>query len=68
MEVSAPDISPPLVFSIEVTGGVVVTTDGAFVYVANAGHDTVSVIDAATNSVVATVQVGKHPRGLAISP
>ena len=38
--------------------GVAVTPDGAFVYVTNTGSDTVSVIATATNTVVATVQVG----------
>ena len=39
--------------------GVAVTPDGAFVYVTNSGSDTVSVIDTATNTVTAAVQVGE---------
>src|SRR6476620_9756260 len=39
-----------------------------FVYVANAGSDTVSVIDAATNAVVATFPFGNFPVGIAINP
>ena len=39
-----------------------------FVYVANASAATVSVVDRALNSVVATVPVGQSPRGVAITP
>ena len=38
------------------------------VYVANNGSDTVSAIDTATNTVVATIPVGSAPLFLAISP
>lgn len=38
------------------------------VYVANAFADTVSVIDTATNTVIATIAVGDGPLGVAISP
>lgn len=37
-------------------------------YVANHGDDTVSVLDAATNAVAATVPVGTGPGALAVSP
>lgn len=37
-------------------------------YITNGGINTVSVIDTATNTVVATVNVGKSPEGVAISP
>lgn len=37
-------------------------------YVANVGSNTVSVIDPATNRVVATVPVGVSPQGVAVSP
>jgi YVTN family beta-propeller protein len=37
-------------------------------YVTNTGSNTVSVIDTATNSVVATVAVGLIPRGVAVTP
>jgi len=38
---------------------------GDFVYVANRIDDTVSVIDAVTDQVIATILVGKHPWGVA---
>jgi YVTN family beta-propeller protein len=37
-------------------------------YVTDSGSDTVSVIDTATNTVVATIPVGLIPRGVAITP
>jgi YVTN family beta-propeller protein len=39
-----------------------------FIYVPNYDDNTVSVIDPATNSVVATLAVGKRPSGVAINP
>jgi YVTN family beta-propeller protein len=39
-----------------------------FAYVANNGLTTVSVIDTATNTVVATVPVGNLPNGVAVTP
>lgn len=36
-----------------------------FAYIANSGSDNVSVIDVATNMVIATVAVGDAPRGVA---
>ena len=39
-----------------------------FAYVANQGSSTVSGINAANNTVVATVPVGSSPTGLAITP
>jgi len=48
--------------------GVVVSGDGASVYVTNSGSDTVSVIDTSSNSVIAAVSVGKYPSGVAITP
>src|SRR5271167_883174 len=39
-----------------------------FVYITNSGSSTVSVIDAASNTVVATVTVGSGPTGVAITP
>jgi YVTN family beta-propeller protein len=38
------------------------------VYVANVNSDTVSVIDGATNTVVATVAVGNYPTGVGVNP
>jgi YVTN family beta-propeller protein len=53
-------------------GGVAVSPDGAFVYVANEESLTselgsVSVISAATNTVVARIPVSGEPRGIAIT-
>lgn len=48
--------------------GVATSPDGSHVYVTNSGSNSVSVIDTATNSVVATVSVGTYPYGVAISP
>src|SRR5207244_13089157 len=42
--------------------------DGTRAYVTNSGSNTVSVIDIATNAVVATVPVGLVPAGVAITP
>jgi len=39
-----------------------------FAYISNAGSNTVSVIDIATNTVVATVPVDAAPAGIAVSP
>jgi YVTN family beta-propeller protein len=39
-----------------------------FVYVTNSGSNNLSVIDAATNTVTATIAVGNRPIGVAISP
>ena len=46
---------------------VAVNADGSRLYVANAGDDTVTVIDTATNTVLATVAVGDLPRALAVN-
>jgi YVTN family beta-propeller protein len=58
--------------------GVAVTPDGSKVYVTNGGDDnpvfgvtfgdTVSVIDTATNTMVATIGVGANPFGVAVTP
>jgi YVTN family beta-propeller protein len=50
--------------------GIAITPDGTRVYVTNSGSgaNNVSVIDTATNTVVASVAVGTTPFGLAISP
>ena len=39
-----------------------------FIYVSNERSDNVSVIDAATHETVATIAVGKRPRGIHVSP
>ena len=48
--------------------GVAVDPDTRTVYVANGGDNTVSVIDASTRTVTATVPVGRGPRGVAVDP
>lgn len=45
--------------------GVVVSEDGSLVYVTNTLEDTVSVVDAATRQVTATIPVGDAPNGIA---
>jgi YVTN family beta-propeller protein len=47
--------------------GLVVTPDGAKVFVSSDGSSTVSVISTATDTVVASVEVGMTPHGLSIS-
>ena len=47
---------------------VVLTPDGRFAYVTNAGEDTVSVVDTGTRRVAATIPVGAYPHGIRISP
>jgi YVTN family beta-propeller protein len=39
-----------------------------FAYISNSGSNTVSVINTATNTVVATVSVGANPFGVAVTP
>lgn len=46
----------------------VITPNGSEVYVSNYGSDTVSVIDASTDTVIATIAVGSGPDALAVSP
>jgi YVTN family beta-propeller protein len=40
--------------------------DGRFVYVTNIRDDSVSVIDALSQTVVRTIRVGKGPNGIAV--
>lgn len=42
------------------------TADGAFAFVANAGNNTVLIIDTTTNVVINTVTVGASPYGVAV--
>jgi YVTN family beta-propeller protein len=56
-----------------VPDAIAITPDGKHAYVANGGTasvsgTTVSVIDTATNAVVATVPVGLEPTGVAVTP
>jgi YVTN family beta-propeller protein len=47
---------------------VAVHPDGKRVYVSNGGEASVSVIDTATNAIVATVPVGQRPWNMALTP
>jgi YVTN family beta-propeller protein len=48
--------------------GVAVSPNGSKVYVGNQNSNDVSVIDTATNTVVATIPVGSFPAGIAVTP
>ena len=48
--------------------GIVITPNGASVFVSGSNASTVSVIDAATDRVTHAIEVGKGPQGLAMSP
>jgi YVTN family beta-propeller protein len=48
--------------------GVAITPDGTHAYVVNDGSFSVSVIDTASNIVIATVGVGAYPLEVAITP
>jgi YVTN family beta-propeller protein len=57
--------------SLPVTATVTVTPStvgGGFAYITNASSNNVSVINTATNSVMATVAVGSYPYGVSVSP
>jgi YVTN family beta-propeller protein len=47
--------------------GLVITPDGARVFVSSDGASTVTVIDTATDTIAATIDVGMTPHGLSIS-
>ncbi|MGV8129203.1 MAG: beta-propeller fold lactonase family protein [Methanolinea sp.] len=44
------------------------TSAAPFAYITNYGNDTVTVIDTATDYIIATVDVGSGPGGVAVSP
>ena len=48
-------------------GGVAITPDGSYAYVANFSSDSVSIIDTSTDTVVDTVSVRSAPFGVAIT-
>jgi YVTN family beta-propeller protein len=58
--------TPPLLVGLSPTG-VASSATGNRIYVANAGSNSVSAIDTATNAVVATVPVGDYPIAVATS-
>lgn len=73
--VSVIPAGPPVLATISVGFGVdlgpiaaAVTPDGSRAYVASPRTNTVSVIDTATNMVIAAVTVGNYPSAVAISP
>ena len=45
-----------------------VTPDGTRAYVTDSNDDTVSVINTATNTVIATIPVGTSPGDVAVNP
>jgi YVTN family beta-propeller protein len=47
---------------------VTVHPNGSRVYISNGKDATVSVIDTATNKIIATIEVGKRPWNMAITP
>lgn len=51
-----------------VTLSILLTPTVASIYVANSGSNTVSVIDFAANSVIATFPVGTSPSGVSVNP
>ncbi|BBX04840.1 hypothetical protein BST36_08775 [Mycolicibacterium moriokaense] len=64
-------VTPHVVDTIDVGDtpfGVAVSPDSNTVYVTNSEDDTVSVIDAATNTVTATIGVGDQPLGIVVTP
>jgi YVTN family beta-propeller protein len=69
--VSPAGVPAPALVSIFVGGnpaGVAITPDGRHAYVASEISDVVSVIDAATATIGATITVGSGPVGVAITP
>ena len=62
-----PDLETPI-RSPHAAARTSVAAASPFAYVANSSSNTVSVIETATNTVVATVPVGDHPTGVASTP
>jgi YVTN family beta-propeller protein len=60
--------APPLRFPGSRPWGVAISPNGAFAYVTNSASSNVSVINTATNALVATVTVGCGPTAVAITP
>jgi YVTN family beta-propeller protein len=52
----------------EITLSILLTPAAASIFVANSGSNTVSVIDFATNAVIATFPVGTSPTGVVVNP
>lgn len=47
---------------------IAITPDSKYAYVTNSRHNTVSVINVSTNTIISTVKVGNGPEGVAITP
>src|SRR5438132_5602524 len=58
----------PLIFVLTLALHAISAQAQPFAYVTNASSNNVSVIDTASNTVVATVRVGSGPSGVAITP
>lgn len=50
------------------SNGIKISHDGSRVYVSNGGDANVSVIDTATNKVIATAEAGERPWNMALTP
>jgi YVTN family beta-propeller protein len=48
--------------------GIAITPDGSPAYVANFTNSTVSVINTASDTIIATMPAGLSPAGIAITP
>ncbi|MBK8969016.1 MAG: beta-propeller fold lactonase family protein [Lewinellaceae bacterium] len=48
--------------------GIAISPDGSWLYVANQSSDEVTVIETATNTIVATIPVGDSPHSVVVSP
>ena len=53
---------------LSLASGLALAQQGYLVYATNEDSNNVSVIDGASNQVVATIDIGKRPRGLKVSP
>jgi YVTN family beta-propeller protein len=63
-----PNSAPPPAPATTTTTAAVTATPGVRVYVTNEGSGTLTIIDAATRSAIATLPLGKRPRGIQVSP
>ncbi|MDP2827025.1 MAG: YncE family protein [Sulfuricellaceae bacterium] len=58
-------ITPAVAVGVQPEG---VAVSGSRVFVANSGSNTLSIIDTASANAITTVNVGKHPLGIAVNP
>ena len=59
-------VFPLLVIALIVPSAVAQTKLRQKLYITNSAGDDVTVVDVATNKVIATVEVGPHPHGIAV--